>query len=101
MNYDQIETLNNTLKSIEGALGRIANALEQANKPKGLGNPMWTGSHVNCISKDEIPLPTPWNNDNKPNCKSDILYKEPEKPNWYNISDHNFTNNDLTNELYK
>ena len=73
MNYDQIETLNNTLKFIEGALGRIADALEQANKPKGLGNPMWTGSPVNCISKDEIPLPTPWNPNIVPACKSDDL----------------------------
>ena len=76
MNYDQLETLNSTLKFIEGNLGRIADALEQANKPKGLGNPYSTYSTLNAVSKDEIPLPTPWNTDYKPSCDSDKLQNE-------------------------
>lgn len=40
---------------------------------KGLGNPMWTGLPVDCVSKDEVPLPTPWNTDYKPSCGGDCI----------------------------
>jgi hypothetical protein len=78
MNYDQFETLNTTLKFIEGALGRIATALEEANKSKpiGLGNPYLTHSTLNAVSKDENPFPTPWNNPSSPTCKGDSLTNE-------------------------
>ena len=80
------------LKDIAGSLNSIANSLYEANKPKGLGNPngpfgLGIGNPIPCVSKDEIPLPTPWNSDYIPSCESDILYKEPEKPNWYNIKE--------------
>ena len=77
MNYDQIETLNTTLKYIESNLGRIADALEEANKPKGLGGPYPYLNHdklsTNLVSGNEIPLPTPWNDNPLPTCHSDYL----------------------------
>jgi hypothetical protein len=78
-----------TLQDIAFALNRIAGALEESNKPKGLGSPYSSGHGIaDCVAKEEVPLPTPWNGDNKPSCESDILYKEPEKPNWYSIKDN-------------
>jgi hypothetical protein len=78
------------LKDIAGALTRIANALEEQNKPKSLTIPRnWGHGIADCVSKEEVPLSTPWNSDNKPSCNSDILYKKPENPNWYNIKENN------------
>jgi hypothetical protein len=77
------------LRDIAGSLNSIANSLEEANKPKKLEIPSnWGHGIADCVSKEEVPLPTPWNGDNTPSCKSDILYKEPEKPNWYSIKDN-------------
>jgi len=75
------------LRDIAGSLNSIANSLQETNKPKGLSNLHSTYSTLNCVAKEEVPLPTPWNGDNTPSCKSDILYKEPETPNWYNIKE--------------
>jgi hypothetical protein len=70
-------TIEKTLKDIAFALARVADALEEANKPKGLGSPRippnWGHGIADCVSKDEIPLPTPWNTDIKPSCNSDRL----------------------------
>jgi hypothetical protein len=72
-----ITTLLETyLKDIAFTLVRIAAALEQANKPKGLGNPFSTHSSINpidCISKNDIPLSTPWTTDNTPSCEGDCI----------------------------
>jgi hypothetical protein len=66
-------TTEQSLKDIAFSLNRIAAALEEANKPKSLGNPYSTNSILNCISKDEIPLPTPWNGSYVPSLDSDVL----------------------------
>ena len=68
--------IDQQLKDIAFSLVRIADALEQANKPKGLGNPFSTYSSlkpVDCISKEEVPLPTPWNTESIPTCGSDCI----------------------------
>jgi hypothetical protein len=67
------------LKDIAHSLTRIANALEKQNEPKGV-IPNWGNlpnfNIADCVSKEEIPLPTPWNGDYKPTCKSDNLTNE-------------------------
>jgi hypothetical protein len=77
---DQIITL------LENIVDKLDIIIEN-QKYKGLGNTNGPFGLIPCVSKDEIPLPTPWNSDNKPTCNGDILYKEPENPNWYKIQD--------------
>lgn len=94
------------MDELVNALERIANALEEQNKPKGLGSSFkskWSGNGVaplNCYSGDEVHLPTATSDLVTASHDGDILYKAPEKPTWYNIKDPNFTNQDLNNELY-
>ena len=72
---DLYET-NKQLDYIATALGRIAIALEKQNEPKGV-IPNWGNvSNFNiadCVSKEEVPFPTPWNPNIVPACKSDDL----------------------------
>jgi hypothetical protein len=71
--------IDKSLKDIAASLLRIANALEEQNKPKGLGSPNnlfgLNGMHglVPCVSKEEVPLPTPWNTDSIPTCDGDCI----------------------------
>jgi hypothetical protein len=92
-----ITQIDLSLKDIAASLLRIANALEEQNKPKGLGNPYakYGIAPLNCYSKDELPLPTANNSVVTASHDGDILYKSPENPNWYNISDPNFTNKNI------
>ena len=80
------------MDEIVNALERIANALEEQNKPKVLGN-YWNKS-VDCYSKNEIPLQTANSDLVTASHDGDILYKPDDKPTWYNIKD---SNQDLTN----
>jgi hypothetical protein len=67
-------TTDQLLKDIAFALDRIASVLEKQNKPKGLSIPLGPfASTTDCISKEEIPLPTPWNNPNIPVSTNDVL----------------------------
>jgi hypothetical protein len=83
------ENILDSLDDIAASLKLIAIALKEANEIKNNGYNITFGGNklTDCVSKEEIPLPTPWNSDNTPSCKSDILYKEPETPNWYNIKE--------------
>ncbi|NBX75211.1 MAG: hypothetical protein EBQ92_01490 [Proteobacteria bacterium] len=65
--------IEKSLEYIAYALGRIANTLEVQNKPKGLGVPNRLFGTTDCVSKEEIPLPTPWNSGYVPSCDNDIL----------------------------
>jgi hypothetical protein len=81
--------LENVLDNIVLKLDKIINLLEKTK----VENKITSSSHFNTLNMldaigEEIPLPTPWNNPSTPTCKSDILYKEPKKPNWYSIKDN-------------
>jgi hypothetical protein len=81
--------LENTLDNILLKLDKIINLLEKTQ----VENKIHSNSHSNALDMlkaigEEIPLPSPWVNPNTPSCKNDILYKEPENPNWYNIKDN-------------
>lgn len=92
-------TLSNAhLSDIAEALKRIANALEEQNKPKGLGYAWSQYGIANAVGNQDTPLPKI--DSSTPYCNSDVLYKSPEKPNWYNIKDTNFPKENLENELY-
>jgi hypothetical protein len=67
------EKFEKSLENIASALNRIANALEEQNKPKGLRVPNELFGLADCISKEEVPLPTPWNTGYVPSCNNDIL----------------------------
>jgi hypothetical protein len=87
MTTENLKETNNWLKNIVGELSRIANALEEQNKPKGLGYP-WKNYGVeplNCYSKDELPLPT---------ANSDLVKAA------YNSDYLSTASSDLTNKLY-
>jgi hypothetical protein len=72
-----ITNIDKNLKDIAFSLNRIACALEEANKPKGLGGPYPYLNHdklsTNLVSGKEMPLPTPWNNNPLPTCHGDYL----------------------------
>jgi hypothetical protein len=82
------------MKTIENRLDTIINLLhkvvELLDKPKQSVQLLTETKDelysVNAVSKEEVPFPTPWNSPSVPSCKSDILYKEPTNPNWYNIN---------------
>jgi len=81
--------LENVLDNIVSKLDKIINLLEKTKvENKITHNSYYDTSNMPRSISEEIPLPTPWNSDNKPSCESDILYKEPEKPNWYSIKDN-------------
>jgi len=69
-----ITNIDGSLKDIVFALNRIANALEEQNKLKGLGHyNNWGHGIDDYVSKHEIPFPSPWNGGYKPMCNSDSL----------------------------
>ncbi len=75
MTTKNLKKINDTLKLIVYELSRIANALEEQNKPKALGYP-WKNYDVaplNCYSKDELPLTTANSDLVKAAYKSDFL----------------------------
>ena len=82
------------MKTIENRLDTIINLLhkvvELLDKPKQSVQLLTETKDelysVNVVSKEKVPLPTPWNSPSFPSCKGDILYKEPTNPNWYNIN---------------
>lgn len=78
------------------ALERIASALEERNKPKGIESPIWSRTPINCVGNQGTPLPN--TNTNTPYCEKDVLYKKPDAPNWYD-SYKTYTE-DLTKDLY-
>lgn len=89
------------MDEVVNALERIANALEEQNKPKGLANHWSRSGLADCYSKHEIPLPTANNTPVTASHDGDILYKPIDKPNWYNIKDDPYyKNKDLENGLY-
>jgi hypothetical protein len=86
------------MDEIVNALERIANALEEQNKPKGLGN-HWSGNGVaplNCHLEDEFHLPTATSDLLTASHDGDILHKPIDKPTWYNINGIN----DLVDEIH-
>jgi hypothetical protein len=89
------------------ALERIADALEEQNKPKGLGNPFntnWSSNGVaplNCDLGDEVHLPTASSDLITASHARDILYKPIDKPTWYNIKDDPYyTDENLSTTSY-
>lgn len=64
------EKIEKSLEYIVYALGRIANALEEQNKSKRLDVSLGL---ADCLSKEKVPLPTPWNTGYVPSCNNDIL----------------------------
>jgi hypothetical protein len=88
--------LENTLDNILIKLDKIIILLEksQLESKNSLNFQTNALEMLNAIG-EEIPLPSPWNNPSTPTCnntklrsiESDILYKSPEKPNWYDIKD--------------
>jgi hypothetical protein len=67
--------INLSLKDIAVSLLRIANALEEANEIKHAGYNITLGGNNNadCYSKEELPLPTPWNSIVTPSCDGDCI----------------------------
>jgi len=69
------ETTLNYLEDIAASLKVIAKALVEANEIKHTGYNITLGGNNNtdCYSKEEVPLPTPWNSILTPSCEGDCI----------------------------